>query len=298
MDKLKAIAIFNEIAEQGSLSAAARSLGVVNSVVTKNLNELEDWLGRKLVFRSTRSMRLTEEGQACLRECRDILEKVRQLESQTETETLQGTIRITAPRFLGQQMLTPLLAEFCKQHPEVNIDLVLDDQFRNMVEEGFDLALRASQMQDSDFISRRIKRFSLKLVASPDYLSANGIPDSLKALKQHQLIVESGEAGKMRWTFKGANRRQQSVTPQGRVLANSGQGMREFCLAGMGIAQLPSFFVAEDISQGRLIELIPERSPENFYCYLLYHKRSTTNPAIKALVEYVCQASSDDGVGD
>ena len=127
MDKLKAISIFVEIADHGSMSAAARSLGVVNSVVTKNLNELESWLGKKLVFRSTRNLRLTQDGMNYLAECRAILQQVDQLETHArlDEQVVQGRVKLTAPFYLGQRIFSPLLADMYAKFPQIQLDLVL-----------------------------------------------------------------------------------------------------------------------------------------------------------------------------
>lgn len=291
MDKLKALSIFVEIADQGSMSAAARRLGVVNSVVTKNLNELETWLDKKLVFRSTRNLRLTQDGINYLADCRVILNQVKRLERQAHLDEtiIQGSVNITAPFYLGQFLFAPLMSGFHKTYPLIKINLVLSDSFEDMVDEGFDIAFRASQMPDSSFVSRRLKPISLKLVASSNYLLEQGAPSSPNGLKDHQCIVEVDSAEKRRWRFKNNNGKQTSVSVNGNFKVNYGGMVKALCIQGLGIAQLPDFMVEEELNTGRLVELLPEYALDNLYIHLLYHQKSTTNKVVKAVIDYVVE---------
>lgn len=297
MDKLKAMTIFAEIAEQGSMSAAARKLGVVNSVVSKNLNELETWLGRKLLYRSTRNMRLTREGTEYLNECRAILARIEALERKAENEDLpiQGTVKMTAPNYLGQQLLVPHLSDFHQQFPLVKIYVVLSDDYEDMIEEGFDVALRASQMPDSSFISRSLSRLTLKLVASPSYVQSYGAPSLPKELGKHHCLIEGSLDVQKRWKFRNRRNKQMTIAVDGSIHANSGESIKQLCENGLGIAQLPNFFVDENIGNGKLLELLPEYALDNFYLHLLYHQKGTQNPAIKAIVEYFVTQLSEAG---
>lgn len=291
MDKLKAISIFIEIADHGSMSAAARSLGVVNSVVTKNLNELEAWLGEKLVFRTTRNLRLTQDGMNYLSECRVILNQVNQLENKANLgeEIIQGQVTVTAPLHLGQSLLSPLLAEFHHRFPLVSLNLVLSDNFEDMVDKGFDIALRVSQMPDSNFISRRLKMVRLKLLASPQYINQHGLPSSPKALNDHQCIVEGYSDDRRRWRFKNKNGKQISTSVGGNFRVNYGGMVKAICMEGLGIAQLPDFMVKQEIEVETLVEVLPEYDLDNFYIHLLYHQKSTTNKVVKAVIDYVVE---------
>ena len=288
MDKLKAIAIFVEIADQGSMSAAARSLGVVNSVVSKNLNELEKWLGRKLVFRSTRSLRLTQDGVTYLEQCRKILDEVDWLEAKTseQDQTISGHLRLTAPAYLGQRILAPVIADFTKIHTKVTLELILSDDFRNMVDEGFDAAIRVSQMPDSGFIARKIGKVKLITVASPEYLEQAGIPVTPKELKEHQCITENSSSRKQVWRYASSRKSQAGVQVSGRLSTSTGSMVKALCLQGLGIAQLPNFMVFEELDRGELVELLPRHALENFYIHVLYHQNSMGNIALKAVVEH------------
>jgi LysR family transcriptional regulator for bpeEF and oprC len=288
MDKLKAMAIFVEIADQGSMSAAARRLGVVNSVVSKNLNELEHWLGRKLVFRSTRNLRLTQDGVTYLEQCRKILDEVAWLEARTreQDQVIAGHLRLTAPTYLGQKILAPMIASFTRGHPNVTLELKLSDDFKDMIDGGFDAAFRVSQMPDSGFISRRMGRVKLLAVASPEYVKSAGTPVAPKDLKEHQCILETGSSRQQAWRFASRKKAQSSVQVSGRVSASTGHMVKELCLQGLGIAQLPDFIVKENLDRGEFVEVLPQYALGNFFIHMLYHQNATGNVALKAIVEH------------
>ena len=288
MDKLKAITIFVEIAEQGSMSAAARSLGVVNSVVSKNLSELENWLGRKLIFRSTRNLRLTQDGLIYLEQCRKILDEVGWLEASTREhdQPVSGHLKLTAPTYLGQKMLAPVIASFTKTYPQVTLELILSDDFKDMIDEGFDAAFRVSQMPDSGFISRRLGKVRLLTVASPEYLKRAGTPLSPKDLKEHQCLLENSPSRQLLWRYNSRRRGQSSVQVSGAISTSSGQMVKALCAQGLGVAQLPDFMVGEELSRDELVEILPQHALENFYIHMLYHQKATGNAALKAVVEH------------
>ncbi|MCU7929789.1 MAG: LysR family transcriptional regulator [Candidatus Thiodiazotropha sp. (ex Codakia rugifera)] len=289
MNKLKAIEIFVEIADQGSMAAAARSLGVVNSVITKNLNELEGWLGRKLIFRSTRKMRLSKDGLEYLEECRHILESVHNLEAKgrKDEDIIYGEVKITAPIYLGQYVFAPLIAEYHKTFPEVSINLILSDDFKDMIDEGFDIAIRASQMPDSSFVSKRLQKASLVVVANNQYIEKHGAPSSPKDLRNHACLIEDDSDNRRRWRFKGKGEKQNSVSINGKIRVNYGGMIKAVCKKGLGIAQLPDFMVQNEIKNNELVRLLPDYELDNFFIHLLYHKRSTTNRAIKSVIDFI-----------
>ena len=289
MNKIKAIEIFVEIADQGSMAAAARSLGVVNSVITKNLNELENWLGRKLIFRSTRNMRLTKDGLEYLDECRHILESVKSLEAKgcKDEDIIHGEVKITAPFYLGQYIFAPLIAEYHETFPEVSINLILSDDFKDMIDQGFDIAIRASQMPDSSFVSKRLQNISLRVVASHQYIDKHGAPSSPKDLRKHTCLIEGVSDNRRRWQFKGKGNKQNTVSINGNFRVNNGGMIKAVCLKGLGIAQLPDFMVDDEIRNKELVRLLPDYELDNFYIHLLYHKRSTTNRAIKSIIDFI-----------
>ncbi|MEH6576500.1 MAG: LysR family transcriptional regulator [Amphritea sp.] len=291
MNQLKAMKIFAVVVEEGSMSAAARRLGIANSVVTKNLNELEDWLGRKLIYRSTRSLRLSQEGHSYLEQIRDIISRVEVLERPVELENklLKGTLKVTAPVILGKKLISPLLPGFYNEYPGLKIQLVLNDDFNDMVEEGFDLALRVSRLPDSNFIAKRLWPMSLKLVASATYIEQFGAPLTPESLNRHVCLIDSSTANARRWQFRAPNGDSLGVHIDGPIDVNNAECITLLCESGLGISQIPNFFVDASIREGKLIELLPEYSIDDAYISLLYHQKGTKNPATKVLIDYLSE---------
>ncbi|MEH6448316.1 MAG: LysR family transcriptional regulator [Oleispira sp.] len=293
MNQLKAMAIFAAVAKQGSMSAVARELGVANSVISKNINELESWLGRKLLYRSTRSLSLTQEGKDYLDKMQQILDQVSELESPAsiENKNLTGRVLIAAPVFLGTKLIGPLLKEFHQEYPGIQIKLVLNNLFNDLVDEGFDIALRVSRLPDSNFIAKKLNEISLKLVASPRYIEKHGVPHSPDSLNRHNCLIDSSIANAHRWHFKDlkpkSNNKVQTIAINGPFEVNSGEMTADLCESDLGIAQLPDFFVNEAIQKGDLVEILPEYSIDDFYLSLIYHAQGKRNPINKIVIDFL-----------
>jgi len=290
MDKLKAMIIFTAVVEENSMSGAARRLGIANSVVSKNLNEIEDWLGRKLIYRSTRSLHLSQEGQNYYKQIKDIVEQVSGLEQTDDLSNVQlsGNIKLASPVILGKKILAPLLPDFHHKYPGIKVNLILNDNFNDIVEEGMDLALRISHLTDSNFIARKLTSSELKLVSSLAYIEKFGAPLKPESLNHHVCLVDNSVANARRWSFKTPDGESISVHIDGPIEINNAECIVSLCESGMGLAQLPHFFVDEAIRQGRLIELLPEYAI-HFDISLLYHQKGTSNPSTKALIDYLLE---------
>lgn len=288
MDKLKAMTIFNAIVEESSMSGAARRLGIANSVVSKNLNELEAWLGRKLIYRSTRSLKLSLEGQAYYERIKDIVTAVDSLECPDNLDNIElvGSVKITAPVMMGKRLCQHVLPQFHAEFPGVHLSILLSDDFNDMVEEGIDIALRVSKLPDSNFIAKKIGKQALRLVTSFDYLEKFGAPLSPESLNRHICIVDSSVANAKRWGFSNTNGGINSVHIDGPIEVNDAECVVKLCEAGVGLAQVPEIFVNESIRQGRLIELLPEKTME-FDISILYHQKSTGSPIIKSVIDFI-----------
>jgi len=288
MDKLKAMTIFNAIIEEGSMSGAARRLGIANSVVSKNLNELEVWLGRKLIYRSTRSLKLSMEGQSYYDKIKDIVVAVESLEQpkNVDNSELIGSVKLTAPVILGKKLCEYVLPKFHLEFPGIHLNILLSDDFNDMVEEGIDIALRVSKLPDSNFIARKIGKQALRLVTSLAYIEKHGAPLSPESLNRHVCIVDNSVANAKRWGFTNADGGINSVHVDGPLEVNDAECVVKLCEAGVGLAQLPEVFVNEGIRQGRLIELLPEKTME-LDISILYHQKSTGSPIIKSVIDYL-----------
>ncbi|MDX2321001.1 MAG: LysR family transcriptional regulator [Moritella sp.] len=288
MDKLKAMTIFNAIVEEASMSGAARRLGIANSVVSKNLNELETWLGRKLIYRSTRSLKLSLEGQTYYDKIKDIVMAVDSLEHPDNLENIDliGSVKMTAPVMMGKRLCQHILPKFHAEFPGVHLNILLADDFNDMVEEGIDIALRVSKLPDSNFIAKKLGKQALRLVTSLDYVEKFGAPLSPESLNKHVCIIDNSVANPKRWGFSNTDGGISSVHIDGPIEVNDAECVVNLCEAGVGLAQVPEIFVNESIRQGRLIELLPEKTME-FDISILYHQKSTGSPIIKAVIDFI-----------
>jgi len=288
MDKLKAMTIFNAIVEESSMSGAARRLGIANSVVSKNLNELETWLGRKLIYRSTRSLKLSLEGQSYYDKIKDIVVAVDSLEHPENVENIEliGSVKMTAPVMIGKRLCEHVLPQFHAEFPGIHLKLLLADNFNDMVEEGIDVALRISKLPDSNFIAKKVGKQALRLVTSLDYVEKFGAPLSPESLNRHVCIVDNSVANAKRWGFTNTDGGISSVHIDGPIEVNDAECVVKLCEAGVGLAQVPEVFVNESIRQGRLIELLPEKTME-FDISILYHQKSTGSPIIKSVIDFL-----------
>lgn len=258
MDRLTEIAIFVAIAEHGSLSAAGRALGLGASAVSKRLAGLEARLGARLITRTTRALTLTEAGTTFLGHCQAILAQAEAAERAVGAaqRAPQGTLRLAAPMSFGVRRLAPILPEFLAAHPGLRLDLEFSDRYVDLVEDGFDLALRIGDLADSTLTVRRLGVMPVHLVASPAYLAARGQPGSLAELAGHDHLVYALQRDGEGWLMPEEGRLQR-VPLRARVRANTGEALVAAAMAGLGIARLPEFLVADGLARGALTRVMP-----------------------------------------
>ncbi|CAI0911943.1 LysR family transcriptional regulator [Serratia grimesii] len=287
-DNFAAIPIFVAVVECESFSAAARRLGITKSAVSKRIAQLESSLGVQLLQRTTRSLSLTEAGEqyfgyarnacAVAQEGEDV---VTRLQGQP-----QGCLRISVPMVFGRLHVAPLIPHFLAACPDMEINMMMDDQVVDLVDGGFDLAIRIGQLADSSLIARRIAPCRSVLCAAPAYLARSGTPTDLEQLAQHNCLFYSYFRGGSEWQFEGpagAVRFQ----PRGNYQVNNSEALREALIAGLGICQMPTFIVGDDIAQGRLIELMPAyRLPEHAI-YAVYPQRKYLPAKVLAFVDFL-----------
>lgn len=287
MDKLRAMQVFREVVRCGSFSAAGESLHLVNSAVSRQVSELERLLGTKLLYRTTRALSLTHDGQVYLEKIDEILDGVSELEQLAEDshQTVRGSLKITAPTFLGRHILEPLLPDFLIRHQQVKVSLLLVDRFINLVEEGFDLAIRVGELPDSSLFSRKMGETRLKCVASPDYLKKAGMPETPNELREHNCLFDSVVSHK-KWTFKD-KQNEYNIEIDGNTTVNNGEMVCQMATNSVGIAYLPDFFVNQFLAEGKLVELLSEYSIEPYPISMLYPHNRHKSLALKTLMDYI-----------
>ncbi|WP_299195877.1 LysR family transcriptional regulator [uncultured Amphritea sp.] len=281
MSKLEAMRSFVEVASVGSFTRAAERLDVPRIRVTRDVQELEDWLQIRLLHRTTRRVSLTTAGEDALKICERILNDAAELESNAHLHSreLVGDIRIAAPIGLGQTQLLPIIADFSQIHPKVSFQLLLSDKNAQLVEERVDIALRYTRLPDENLIARRLLNVGMVVCASPGYLELNGVPQQLRDLTQHRCLVHINQHV---WAFPNG----EDVDVSGPLRVNDAVTLVEAAKAGMGIARLPKDLAADYLKSGELIAL-----PECFdlaqqAVWAVYLSRSYQQPVVRAFIDY------------
>jgi DNA-binding transcriptional LysR family regulator len=271
---------FTAVAESGNFTQAAKKLLISTAQVSRQVSELEQRLNTKLFYRTTRKVTLTEEGQLFYQQCRSILDGLEVAErSLTNLQsTPQGKIRISAPVTYGERHIIPLINQFLLQYPQVEIEVQLSNQRIDLIEEGFDLAIRLGQLNDSSLIAKRISSRQHFLCASPSYIEQHGKPEAINDLKQHNCLLGSADF----WLFAD-----KKVRISGNLRCNSGLGLVDAALKGIGIVQLPEYYIAEHINNGELITLLEQQQRAEEGIWALYPQNKYLASKVKLLINFL-----------
>jgi len=291
MDRFETMRAFTAVAEAGSFTKAADSLGWSKAAVSKYVAALEDRLEVRLLNRTTRRLSLTEAGKAYLERARSLLDQLGELEAavQDQQSRPRGLLRITGPQTFGEVHLAGALSAFAERYPDIEIDLVLADRFVDVVEDGFDLAVRIADQPDTSLIARRLAPCDIILAAAPSYLAAAGSPKALEDLARHSLILDSNFRGGPTWTLRDAGGKEQRVGVEGRIRVNGATAVREMLLAGAGIAMVPLFAVESDVRAGRLVRLLPGSEVLQVTVQALYPHARHLSAKVRACVDFLAE---------
>lgn len=286
MASWEGVSEFVAVAETGSFTQAAKRLVTSVANVSRRIALLEERLGVKLLLRTTRKVSLTEAGQVYYQQCRALLEGLEQAELTVTQmqQTPRGKLKVTAPVTYGEQKIAPLLNDFLLQHPKLELELVLTNQKLDLIEQGVDVAVRLGQLDDSSFIARRLSNRHLYVCATPDYLAQCGTPHTLSELTKHSCLVGTYD----HWRFK-ENQQSRSIRVKGRLSCSSGVVLLDAVLKGMGLAQLPDYYVEEHLLSGRLVEALPSYRDDREGVWALYPQNRHLSPKVRLLVDYLAQ---------
>jgi len=278
------ISEFVAVAEQQSFTKAARQLGLSVAQVSRNIAALEQQLALKLLYRSTRSVSLTAEGLLYLPHCRHLVSSLAEANRAMAnlTASPRGLLKVTAPVFYGETRLSPLLNRFLQRYPELELELVLTNDKLDLVQGGFDLALRLGQLSDSNLIGRRLASRRQYLVASPAYLARHGTPQALADLEQHQCLIGTVNI----WRFAEQQKTLQ-YRPRGRLQCNSGLALKDAALCGLGLAQLPDYYISDELAEGTLIEVLAAYRQPDDGIWALYPQNRHLSAKVRQLVDYL-----------
>ena len=288
MDKYQEMRVFTAVVDAASFVAAGDALGMSKAAVSRYVSELEQRLGVRLMHRTTRKLSLTPEGDVFLGRCRDILASIDASEAEISTHRINvsGLLKVSVPVSYGIKHLAPLWREFLDKHPQVTLDVQLADRVVDLVEEGFDLAVRIARLPDSTLVSRRLASTRLVLCAAPSYLKRRGTPAHPSELAKHDVVGYSLMAMGDQWQFTGPEG-PISVKVRPRMWSNNGDTCIAAAMQGVGIQLQPTFLVERQLSSGKLVEILPNYRSVELGIYAVYPSRKFVLPKVRALVEFL-----------
>lgn len=288
MDILTGMRTFGAVVSTGSFTAAAQRLGISKALASKYLGQLEEHLGVRLLNRTTRKLNVTEVGQAYYQRCRQLLDEFDELEAaiKDQQDAPQGRLVIAAPTTFGEMYLTRAVADYLIEQPGVSVDLILADRYVNIVDEGFDLAVRIGNLADSSLIARRLAPARIVLCATAEYLNRAGTPDQPEDLESHSCIIDTNIPASDTWPFQQAGQHF-TVKVSGRFHVNNALAAREMILSGQGIGLCPTYVVAEDLREGRLKGLLLEYKLYDFGFYAVYPHNRHLAAKVRTFVDFL-----------
>ena len=289
MDRLKQIESFVSVAAKGSLTASAATEGVAPAVIGRRIDALELRLGAKLLLRSTRRISLTHEGSAFLEDCQRILAEIANAEASVSAGGVKasGYLRVTAPAGFGRRHVAPMVPKFLALHPEVHVSLNLSDRVVDIVNEGFDCAVRVGDLPDSSLVSVRLADNRRLCVAAPAYVKRAGTPKSPADLQRHACLTLSSDASQTRgWAFMvdGAVVHQR---PSGHLDCSDGQVLHDWCVQGLGLAWRSTWEVDADIVAGRLVSVLDEFAAPPNGIYAVFPQRKHLPLRVRLWIDFL-----------
>ncbi len=286
MDRLTSMTVFAKVASTRSFSGAARELGISQATASKHVQTLEDWLGARLLHRTTRRVALTDVGESFFVQCSRILEEMEAARSAAKPEApVRGSMRITAPVVFGTTRLGPIVVDFLHQHPELSLNVELSDRSIDLIEEGYDLAIRTAPTNGPGLIAWPLMPLDYVLCAAPSYLARHGTPAMPADLSSHHCITGTENLGSS-WQFTGSEGLAE-IPIYGRLQVNNAMLRRDAARAGVGILLCADYLVEEDFANGRLVRLLPEHRPAGTTLHAVSPAYRAGSPKVRSLVSHL-----------
>lgn len=295
MARFQEMRVFAAVVDSGSFVAAADTLEMSKAAVSRYVTELETRLGVRLLHRTTRRLSLTREGEVFVARCKELLAGIEEAEAEISERSAQavGLLKVSAPISFGVLRLAPLWGGFLAAYPRIELEVALSDRLVDLVDEGFDMAVRIGRLSSSSLVSRQLSRTRMVLCASPQYLQGHGHPRKPGDLAEHTVLAYSLLAMGNTWQFEGPHGRE-SVTIRPRLNTNNGDTCRAAALEHQGIILEPSFLVQDDLHSGKLVELLPQYRSVELGIHAVYPTRKHVLPKVRLLIEYLAQALERD----
>lgn len=295
MDRLSDLSLFLKVLDSGSISAAAHKLNLSPAVASKRLQNLEKEIGVRLIHRSTRRLSVTPEGAALAKRGRFLVEGLEELTADLKNSSreVRGTLRVTAGIPFGQRFITPLLIKFIRHYPDVNIHLHLSDEYVDIIDGGYDLAIRISTiMKNSGLVARKLSNSRRVMCASPSYLQRYGAPESLEDLLNHQCLTLIDDSGSEEiWRLADSRGRNHKIRVKSVLSSNMGDALYEAALSGLGVSLHSTWHIKNELNEGRLQVVLPDYYKEA-PIYAVMPQRQLVPARVKAFVKFI-----EDNIG-
>lgn len=299
MGQLEDMAMFVRVVEAGSITKAAEQLNIAKSAVSRRLKDLENRLGNQLISRTTRQSNLTEAGEHYYRQANNILSEVDALNEQISgTPTrIEGTLKMTAPLSFGLMHLNDVIDEYANQHPNLSFDLDFSDRHVDLIEEGFELAIRIRELQDSSYQAKRLALIRYALCASPEYLSKMGTPETLDDLKEHEFL-QYGLSKTSNLALTDAQGKKHNHTINAKIKATNGEFLVDLAVKGHGVIFIPTFIAYQRLAKGELVPILQQYQLPTLNAYAVYPKNRFLSQRCRYLIDFIAERFGDDPYWD
>lgn len=297
MDRLTEMEAFATVVDQGGFTDAARKMGISKSAVSKHVSSLESRLGARLLNRTTRRVSPTEIGLAYYDRARRVLNDAGEADALVSSmqSAPSGLLRISVATDFGVNHMSPILGDFLVDFPDITVNMVLNNRYVELISEGFDLAIRIGEMEDSSLRARKLTETTKRLIASPKYFEQFGRPEKIDDLNEHKLLHYSNQSAGNVWKLTAPSGEKRQVRTQGWLTVNDGQSLLNACVSGLGIAYLPSFLYAEALKDGLVEEAMPELPSESQGIYAVYPPGRYTQPKVRTFIDFLVEAFKEKG---
>ncbi len=297
MDRLTEMEAFATVVDQGGFTDAAKKMGISKSAVSKHVSSLEARLGARLLNRTTRRVSPTEIGLAYYDRARRVLNDAGEADALVTSmqSAPSGLLRISVATDFGVNHLSPVLGDFLLEFEDITVNMVLNNRYVELISEGFDLAIRIGELEDSTLRARKLTETTRRMIASPEYFKKYGRPAKIDDLNEHKLLHYSNQANSAVWKLTAPSGEKRQVRTAGWLTVNDGQSLLNAAISGLGIAYLPSFLYADALQQGLVEEAIPDLPVETQGIYAVYPPGRFTQPKVRAFIDFLVHAFADKG---
>lgn len=290
MDKLKALKFFISSCEHKSYVGVAKQFGTSSSTVSKAITRLENEIGLQLFQRSTRQLRLTAAGAEYLTTTKTVLDELELCEAELtqNNNEASGELRLNVPISYGRLYILPLMKKFHQRYPRIKVEIQFDDSYVDIIEQGFDIAIRSGGISDSQLIAQKLSPIDMIICASKAYIKKQGCPKTIRDFDQHAWITfRYKQTGKIHPILSGGKKGEKRFLPEQGFIVGDGEALAELCADGLGLSQLPHFIASKWLKAGKVVPVLATYTPENLGVYILYPRRIHMPARVRVFIEFI-----------